>query len=161
MLLITVFSNGLLLGLSWDSLPSLSPTLGADSQEQLMQFLIGYSVSTAGTMGLITLIIALCALIVGKITDSASSLPSHLSRLSSYLSLALGGVWVLHGVVHAVAGIDDHMPEMALWVWAAATLSPLLIVLVILYAILKEFGLWGNIYSSDIKKFTVHASSNV
>ena len=54
----TVFANGFLLGLSWDGLPSLAPTLALDSWHTLFCFLAAYCAGTVGGIGGTSVVIA-------------------------------------------------------------------------------------------------------
>jgi hypothetical protein len=90
LILSAIFSNGFLLGLSWDSLPSLGPSIGASSWDDLAWFLSAYSLSTALVMALMTSSISVCALLVSKYSEDSESLPLRLSAMSCYTSLFLG-----------------------------------------------------------------------
>jgi hypothetical protein len=50
-ILLTIFANGCFLGMSWDGLPSLAPTLSLYSWQSLFAFLLSYCVGTVFTIG--------------------------------------------------------------------------------------------------------------
>lgn len=50
-ILLTIFANGCFLGMSWDGLPSLAPTLSLYSWQLLFAFLLSYCVGTILTIG--------------------------------------------------------------------------------------------------------------
>ena len=49
--LMTIFANGCFLGMSWDGIPSLAPTLSLYSWQMLFAFLLSYCIGTVFTIG--------------------------------------------------------------------------------------------------------------
>ena len=51
-ILLTIFANGCFLGMSWDGIPSLAPTLSLFSWQLLFAFLVSYCIGTVLTIGI-------------------------------------------------------------------------------------------------------------
>jgi len=91
-----VFFNGMLHGLSWDGTPSLAPALAFSSWRTVMVFLLAYCSGVVVAM-------SSCTGLIGEGSVRASeasgknSLPRQLSKLSSWIAIAIGVVWTAKG----------------------------------------------------------------
>jgi hypothetical protein len=87
-----VVLNGLLHGFSWDGAPSLAPALAVATWSGNLAFLSAYA---AGTMAAMTITTTL----IGEGTRQAGQffqrpdLPQKLSLVSSWVAIAIGGIW--------------------------------------------------------------------
>lgn len=113
-MMLAIFFNGCLLGFSWDGLPSLSPTIGIDSFDSLVVFLVAYCIGTALAISFACGVIGEITLWVGK--SANESLPAKLAWTTSILAICIGGVWVIQSLFflfcrHGREGISD-MEEM-------------------------------------------------
>mmetsp|Transcript_35170 Transcript_35170/g.35813 ORF Transcript_35170/g.35813 Transcript_35170/m.35813 type:complete len:307 (+) Transcript_35170:35-955(+) len=86
-----LFLNGLLLGFSWDLLPSLAPAVSMSTVDALMLYLTAYVIGTV-------LCVALAAAIVGECTmflvGSVPDLPVKLALIASTISVLIGSIWL-------------------------------------------------------------------
>ncbi len=97
-----------------------------------------------------TSLISVCSLVVGKYTETSDTLPHRLSLISCYVSLCLGVIWMAHGMLHCFASIDDEWPQMTWYILVISTISPISIVFVIVFTVLKHFGIWDVMNISSV-----------
>lgn len=93
----TYFMNGLVLGLSWDGLPSLAPSLALPEITSAVTFLLFYCLGTALFMGTISGLFARCASLLGDVTDQR--LPISLALVASIFAVVAGCFCLLKGVL--------------------------------------------------------------
>lgn len=91
---VTIMVNGILLGLSWDGLPSLAPALAATSLPELSVFLGAYAVGTATSIGTACAVVGECTRRLGRITND--TLPANLAFATSVWALIIGVYWGMH-----------------------------------------------------------------
>eukprot|EP01038_Epipyxis_sp_PR26KG_P012171 gene12171-16299_t len=96
----TVFLNGIVLGISWDGLPSLAPTIAMNSWNEVILFLFMYCVGTMGAM-------AMSCGIVGEVTIAInhiyqSNVSGRLAFITSIMSIIIGAFWCLSGIIKCV-----------------------------------------------------------
>jgi hypothetical protein len=96
---ITYFINGMVLGLSWDGLPSLAPTLALPTLPAALTFLLCYGIGTALFMGAVSGLLARCALLLGDV--AGRRLPMSLGVVASVFSVAAGACCLSQGVLTA------------------------------------------------------------
>ena len=94
---VTTFANGFLLGLSWDGLPSLAPTLTLQTWQTLICFVLAYFMSTVVTIGGASVAIAASTKWLSKVTSV--DLPKRLSMTSSLCAICIGFLWVLQSLL--------------------------------------------------------------
>ena len=94
---VTTFANGFLLGLSWDGLPSLAPTLTLQTWQTLLCFVIAYFMGTVVTIGSASVAIAASTKWLSKVTSV--DLPKRLSMTSSLCAIVIGFLWVLQSLL--------------------------------------------------------------
>ena len=102
----TVFANGFLLGLSWDGLPSLAPTLALDSWHTLFCFLAAYCAGTVGGIGGASVVIAASTRWLSAVTSD--DLPKRLSFMSSLVAIAIGFLWILQSLMALLDITEDE-----------------------------------------------------
>jgi hypothetical protein len=100
----TIFLNGLLLGLSWDGLPSLAPALSADSWHGLIVFLLAYGAGTMAAMAVAAGSLGLCTSWLGSYTHDA--VPRQLAYASSILAMLIGIAWIIQASVELWTSYD-------------------------------------------------------
>eukprot|EP01041_Mallomonas_annulata_P003426 gene3426-6797_t len=88
-----IFVNGSLMGLSWDSIPSLAPALASSVSSQSISFLTGYVIGTLLVMALVAACIGECSLWLGNCVKTASL--NTLTNSTSHISLLTGLYLVL------------------------------------------------------------------
>jgi len=115
-----LFLNGLLLGFSWDSLPSLAPVMLTADVDALLRYLGAYVFGTVLCVMLAAGIIGECTtFLVNKIAD----LPVKLALIASTISVVIGSIWLgnaTHELLHPQALDTDTFPTAALWTALAA-----------------------------------------
>ena len=94
---VTTFANGFLLGLSWDGLPSLAPTLTLQTWQTLLCFVIAYFMGTVLTIGSASVAIAASTKWLSNVTSV--DLPKRLSMTSSLCAICIGFLWVLQSLL--------------------------------------------------------------
>jgi hypothetical protein len=102
----TVFANGFLLGLSWDGLPSLAPTLALDSWHTLFCFVAAYCAGTVGGIGGASVAIAASTRLLSAVTTD--DLPKRLSFMSSLVAIAIGFLWILQSLMALLDVTEDE-----------------------------------------------------
>lgn len=98
----SVFVNGCVLGVSWDGLPSLAPSMVLEGWP-LTRFLLFYALGTAATM-------CFAAGLVGETTCWISrvakvNVSERLASVSSACAIIIGALWTLSGVIKC---LDQH-----------------------------------------------------
>jgi len=89
-----VFLNGMLHGLSWDGTPSLAPALSFNSWQPVMIFLFAYCSGVVAAMSSCTGLIGEGSVRASEVSGR-NALPQRLSKLSSWLAIAIGVVWTV------------------------------------------------------------------
>lgn len=154
--LVAVFLNGTMLGLSWDGLPSLAPAFGVGSLYLLALFILGYWLGTALAMSMACGIIGETTSWIGQATDPG--LPFKLSFASSCLAGCLGVFWLAQTSMRYVlsgADIDYNdlegkvSPRYALY-YLLAILSPLLVGVVIVCTVLRDSRMLPSSISTSL-----------
>lgn len=87
-----VVFNGLLHGFSWDGAPSLAPALAVATWGSNLAFLSAYAAGTVAVMAIATSFIGEGTRRAGEIFHRPD-LPQKLSFFTSYLAIAIGGIW--------------------------------------------------------------------
>ena len=102
----TIFANGFLLGLSWDGLPSLAPTLTLGTCQTLVCFLLAYCAGTVATIGGASVAIAASTKWLSAVTSV--DLPKRLSFTSSLCAVVIGFLWILQSLVALLDVTEDE-----------------------------------------------------
>jgi hypothetical protein len=145
---IFIFMNGLLLGFSWDGLPSLGPALTASSMKQLLKFLISYAVGTMLAMGTIACTVGVCTQWLKTSSLSTRGLPRRLAYVSSLIATVIGVTWIIQSIIrHAsptpVEYNDGFRPSSSSILPYSSTLSNLcsiIAIIIVFINVLDEFG---------------------
>lgn len=87
-----VIFNGLLHGFSWDGAPSLAPAVAVATWSGNLAFLSAYAAGTMATMAITTTLIGEGTRKAGQVMERPD-LPQRLSLFSSFLAIAIGGIW--------------------------------------------------------------------
>lgn len=87
-----VILNGLLHGFSWDGAPSLAPALAVATWSGNLAFLSAYAAGTMAAMAIATTLIGEGTRKAGQVMDRPD-LPQKLSLVSSFVAIAIGGIW--------------------------------------------------------------------
>jgi hypothetical protein len=104
---LTYFLNGCIMGLTWDGLPSLAPSVALPEFSSVMVFLVCYCFGTAFFMSLVSGIVSHASILLGDI--AGSSFPVSLALIASIISIVSGGYWLLYAGVVAVVGDDESL----------------------------------------------------
>lgn len=104
---LTYFLNGCIMGLTWDGLPSLAPSVALPEFSSVMIFLVCYCIGTAFFMCLVSGIVSHASILLGDI--AGSSFPVSLALIASIISIVSGGYWLLYAGVVAVVGDDESL----------------------------------------------------
>lgn len=102
----TIFANGFLLGLSWDGLPSLAPTLTLGTCQTLLCFLLAYCAGTVATIGGASVAIAASTKWLSGVTSA--DLPKRLSFTSSLCAIGIGFLWILQSLMVLLDVTEDE-----------------------------------------------------
>lgn len=103
-----VFMNGMLLGLSWDGLPSLTPTVVIKQQHAIIGFLLSYMIGTIVVMTFVAGLIGEASYWLSKrlnpsdLTNSDSTnstIADRLSYLSSLSACLIGCIWLISSLI--------------------------------------------------------------
>jgi hypothetical protein len=92
--LLTVFVNGCVLGVSWDGMPSLAPTMVLEMWSLLFLFLLAYCIGTVVTMGFTAALVAEATCWLSKISGEETHIADRLAYISSYAAGVIGLVWI-------------------------------------------------------------------
>ena len=87
-----VILNGLLHGFSWDGAPSLAPAVAVATWSGNLAFLSAYAAGTMAAMAIATTLIGEGTRKAGQVMDRPD-LPQKLSLISSFVAIAIGGIW--------------------------------------------------------------------
>ena len=87
-----IFANGCILGMSYDSLPSLAPALTVSTHYHSVSFLLSYLIGTLLAMSIAASIIGECSLCIGKFLKE--NCVTNLSSVSSVVALLAGSIFV-------------------------------------------------------------------
>jgi cytochrome c biogenesis protein CcdA len=87
-----VVLNGLLHGFSWDGAPSLAPAVAVATWGGNLAFLSAYAAGTTAAMAIATTLIGEGTRKAGQVMDRPD-LPQKLSLISSFVAIAIGGIW--------------------------------------------------------------------
>mmetsp|Transcript_22550 Transcript_22550/g.22740 ORF Transcript_22550/g.22740 Transcript_22550/m.22740 type:complete len:367 (+) Transcript_22550:105-1205(+) len=84
-----IFVNGHIMGLSWDSLPSLAPALASSSYSQSILFLFGYLVSTLLSMAIAAAVLGQCSMWLGTMVNTSNlhTLPHVASSIALFIGI--------------------------------------------------------------------------
>eukprot|EP01034_Spumella_vulgaris_P021968 gene21967-28050_t len=123
---LALFVNGAVLGVSWDGLPSLAPSVVLDNTHSLSLFLAAYLLGTvlamgtaSGAVGQATYYIshrmsnnntastADSATEASNDTSKSTHISSHLAYMSSLVSCLIGAAWVLLAVLKYVISVTS------------------------------------------------------
>lgn len=91
--LIAIFANGVLLGLSWDGLPSLTPAMVLEAKP-LIVFLVSYLIGTLFTMGFAAAIVGEATCWMNRVSNS--NISHRMAVMSSLAAVFIGIAWVLN-----------------------------------------------------------------
>lgn len=127
-----ILSNGILLGLSWDGLPSLAPALSADSWSTLLEFLISYGLGTLAAMAVVSALIGICTNLLGAYLSN--TIPKRLAFSSSVIAVIIGLVWIGEAILRN-ASVDDRDAALSIINHMLAAGAPIAIIGVILGSI--------------------------
>jgi hypothetical protein len=97
--LVSVFMNGAVLGVSWDGLPSLAPSVVLEMWSLLFWFLMSYFIGTILTMGFAAAVVSEATCWLSKISGSEIGIADRLAHLSSYVACGIGVCWVVSAIV--------------------------------------------------------------
>lgn len=174
LILSSVFVNGVVLGVSWDGLPSLAPAMVLDDW-QVTSFLIAYLVSTMLTMGFASAVIGELSFWIAY-HSQINKLSDHLARVCSYAACVIGTGWLMlavakysYAITHHEATNDNVFPGLAnndnvledmdstgsAWLCIA---SISIVIVVIFYSITKDFHLQPGSSSCSLLSSTCHRS---
>jgi hypothetical protein len=104
---VTYLLNGCVMGLTWDGLPSLAPSVALPEISSVMVFLVCYCFGTALFMSLVSGIVSHASILLGDI--AGASFPSSLALIASIISIVSGGYWLLYAGVVAIVGDDESL----------------------------------------------------
>jgi nickel/cobalt transporter (NicO) family protein len=94
--------NGCLLGLTWDGLPSLAPTIALPHFDSVIVFLVCYCIGTSVFMAIVSSVVAHASTIVGEVVGQ--NFPSALALIASVVSIVIGVYWFLYSIVLVTIG---------------------------------------------------------
>lgn len=106
-LYLTYFFNGCIMGLTWDGLPSLAPSIALPEFSSVLIFLFCYCFGTAFFMSIVSGIVSHASIILGDIVGS--NFPLSLALLASIVSIVTGCYWLLYAGIVAVVGDDETL----------------------------------------------------
>ena len=109
------FVNGIILGLSWDGLPSLAPTLALPHLSSAMIFLVFYCMGTSLFMGAVAAIVAKGSSLL-RDAPSAAQLPVALALIASIFAVVSGVFCLLQGLLIAMVGDALIHTQYVLWI---------------------------------------------
>jgi hypothetical protein len=104
---LTYLLNGCIMGLTWDGLPSLAPSVALPELSSVMIFLVCYCFGTAIFMSLVSGIVSHASILLGDV--AGASFPSSLALIASIISIVSGGYWLLYAGVVAIVGDDESL----------------------------------------------------
>lgn len=107
--LLTVFVNGCVLGVSWDGLPSLAPTMVLELWSLLFLFLVSYSVGTILTMGFAAALVGELTCWLSKIAGEHTHIADRLAYLSSCAAGVIGVCWLVSAGVKFTHDMEATM----------------------------------------------------
>lgn len=95
-----VLTNGIVLGLSWDAIPSLTPAVSITSWNMVIIFIIFYGIGTSLAISISSAIIGESSyFILNDILLVKSKLPITLAYFSSIAALIFGMFWILYAFI--------------------------------------------------------------
>lgn len=175
-LYVTYFFNGCIMGLTWDGLPSLAPSIALPEFSSVLTFLTFYCIGTAFFMSIVSGIVSHASILLGDV--AGSNFPISLALIASIFSIVSGCYWLLYAGLVAVVGDDESLIPYHIYfsciaiicsgissilviytyvhnsLFGASLLSPILYYWKIL--IYNDFSSLWNQSNSTINKFGVH-----
>ena len=106
-LFLTYFCNGCIMGLTWDGLPSLAPSIALPEVTSVFIFLGCYCFGTAFFMSIVSGIVSHASILLGDIVGS--NFPLSLALIASIVSIVSGCYWLLYAGLVAVVGDDESL----------------------------------------------------
>lgn len=99
-----VFINGCVMGISWDGLPSLAPTVVLEDWP-LVLFLVAYLVSTFVTMGFTAALVGEATCWLSRVTKI--NIAERLAIMSSLAAILIGFCWLISAVINYIHITDN------------------------------------------------------
>lgn len=95
-----ILTNGIVLGLSWDAIPSLTPSVSINSWTVLLMFLLFYALGTLLAISISCAVIGESTyFILNDILSVKSKLPIKLAFGSSITAVILGIFWIIYAYI--------------------------------------------------------------
>jgi hypothetical protein len=96
--------NGFVLGLSWDSLPSLTPVLAASSDITLLIFLLFYLIGTILAMSLIIALLSYFFILFEIYYEKMILI--KLAYITSFISILIGIQYIIYNIINNIYTYD-------------------------------------------------------